>query len=283
MSTILSPDKTVIPTVKATPQLKQARAVKLPRKVTLGGGFTLLVLVTSELLIRAGTVPATSFPPPSSVFQEFLLLLFSSAFWSAIGQTVLTSVLGILIIIAIATPLALLIGLSGWVRESTWFLIEFLKPIPPVALIPLGLILWGPSPTMKLLLVCFGAIWPLLTQLVYGVREVSGVALDMARSYRLGWRKTTAHVVIPSVFPFAVTGLRVTAAIAIVISVVVEMVGGAPGLGQSITVAQTANAMPTMYALILAAGFLGLFINGIFVAIEKRLLFWHASQAKDKS
>jgi ABC-type nitrate/sulfonate/bicarbonate transport system permease component len=245
--------------------------------------FTVAVLAAAELMIRAGVLPGSSFPPPTVVFLEFFHQLANSNFWLVLWHTVSASMLGLLIVAAIATPVALLIGLSRLVRESTWVIVEFLKPIPPVALIPLGLILWGPSPAMKLFLIVFGAVWPLLTQMVYGIREVSGVALDMSRSYRLGRWLTISRVVLPSMLPFAATGLRVSAAIAIVISVVTEMVGGVAGLGQSITVAQTANAVAEMYALILTAGLLGLGINGLFKIGERIVLFWHPSQREGKS
>lgn len=247
----------------------------------LGPATVVAVLGAWEICSRTGVLPAAAIPPASQVLVVFGVQLAEPQFWLAVWSTLSVALLGLLIIAAIATPLALLIGSSRDVQESTWFPIEFLKPIPPVALIPLGLLLWGPTPGMKLFLVVFGAIWPLLTQLVYGFKEIDGVARDMARSYRLGKWLTVTRVIIPSILPFGATGLRVSASIAVVIAVVAEMIGGVAGLGQDIVVAQSANAMPRMYALILAAGLLGLLVNAVFRAAEKPLLFWHPSQRKD--
>lgn len=281
MSIVITPHPGIAEAPPAPRVRDRGRDSARNKALGLGAGFTVLVLLAAEALIRAGLLPAASFPPPSMVAVALFGQLGEPGYWLAIWDTLSTSLLGVALIIVLATPVSLLIGFSRRFRESTWFLVEFLKPIPPVALIPLGLILWGPSPTMKLFLVVFGALWPLLTQLVYGTREVGGVALDMARSYRLGRLKIFTHVVLPSILPFAATGLRVATSIAIVISVVAEMVGGAAGLGQNITVAQSANAIPEMYALILTTGLLGLGINGLFKAAEKSLLFWHASQRKE--
>ncbi|GAA3687022.1 ABC transporter permease [Arthrobacter ginkgonis] len=246
-------------------------------RAVLGASAVAAVLLVWEALSRTGAVPSGSIPPATAVLAELGRQLGLAEFWLAVWNTMSVAMIGLLLIVLIASPLALLIGLVRPAQESTWFVMEFLKPIPPVALIPLGLLLWGPSPGMKLFLIVMGAIWPLLTQLIYGLKEVNGVSADMARSYRLGWWLTTSRLLVPSILPFALTGMRISASIALVIAVVAEMVGGAAGLGQSIVVAQSAGALAEMYALILAAGLLGLLVNAGFRGAQQPLLFWHPS------
>lgn len=285
---------TISPTLtdqRATPPVKQATLPQRQKRRSLaqssiGRNILGLVgiagaLILWEMLSVTGLLSVSAVPPASAALIEFFHQLTNPLFWEALWNTLSIVLIGLALIIVVATPLALLIGLSRFAAESTWFLIEFLKPIPPIALIPLGLLLWGPSPGMKLFLITLGAVWPLLTQLVYGIRQIDGVASNMARSYRLGWKLTTTRVVIPSILPFAMTGLRISAAIAVIIAVVTEMIGGAAGLGQLIVVAQSAGALEQMYALILAAGLLGLGINACFKAAERPLLFWHASVRED--
>ncbi|WP_413248730.1 ABC transporter permease [Sinomonas flava] len=268
----------------AAAQPRRPRFSRTPAgRAALGAASVVAAFATWEILVRTGLVPASAIPRASSVLAQFAAQLGSASFWGMMWDTVSVVLLGLALIVVIAAPLALLIGLVRPAEESTWFVLEFLKPIPPVALIPLGLLLWGPSPGMKLFLVVLGAVWPLLTQLVYGVREVHGAGTDLARSYRLGWWLTTSRIVVPSILPFALTGARISAAIAVIVAVVTEMIGGAAGIGQGITVAQSAGALPEMYALILAAGLLGLVLNAGFRALEKPLLFWHPSVRKEAS
>ena len=252
-------------------------------RLAIGVLAVLLVLAAWELAWRTGLLPAMAFPSASGMLQALWQLLASPGFWASLWSTLSVALLGLGLIILIATPIAMLIGLIKQANDSTWFLLEFLKPIPPVALIPLGLLLWGPTPGMKLFLIVFGAIWPLLTQLVYGVREIDGTSTDMARSYRMGRWLTTRHIILPALLPFAMTGLRISASIAIIIAVVTEMIGGADGLGQDIVVAQSAGAIHQMYALIFATGILGLLINSGFRGLDKPLLFWHPSVRKDNA
>jgi ABC-type nitrate/sulfonate/bicarbonate transport system permease component len=217
----------------------------------------------------------------TSVAGAYQHLVSDPTFWSSLGHTVSSWLTGCLLSCLIAIPLGILIGTSRFADDSTRGVLEFLKPIPPIALIPVALLVWGPSTTMKLTLIAFGATRVLLIQVVYGVRAVDQVALSMARSYRLGRVQTLRRVVLPGMSPYIVTGLRVSAAVALIVTIVTEMVGGVPGLGQGILEAQNANALPRMYAMILLSGALGLAANGAFELIERQLLRWHPSRRKD--
>ncbi|MFC0582195.1 ABC transporter permease [Micrococcoides hystricis] len=253
------------------------------RRFILGIVGVGLVFALWELASLTGILPAESIPPAHVVVADFIAQLGSPEFWKALWDTLRVTLIGLGLIILIAVPAALLIGLIPVINESTWFILEFLKPIPPVAIIPLGLLLWGPTDGLKLILIVFGAIWPLLIQLVYAIKQIDPVGREMSRSYRLGWWLTTSRLVAPTIMPFALTGLRVSASIAVIIAIVTEMVGGAAGLGQSIVVAQSAGALGPMYALILAAGLLGLLINAAFRTAEKPLLFWHPSVREESA
>lgn len=247
-------------------------------ELALGGGTVVLTLAVWEVLARAGVLPAVAFPKASDVLVRLMELFLASSFWSAVGATLTGAGIGLVIVLVIALPLGIAVGRLNWVDRSTLMVVEFLKPIPPVALLPLALLFWGPSLTMKVFLVTMGAIWPFMVQVVYGARGLDNTQLDMARSYRFGRWKTIRNVVLPTLTPFALTGLRVSATIAVIVAVVAELIGGAAGMGQEIALAQTSADLPTMYAYILATGILGLAVNGIFTIGGKPLLFWHPSQ-----
>lgn len=225
-----------------------------------------------------GALSPNAVPPPGEVFVAFLALLGSPQFWIAALNTVVVALLGVIIVILISVPLAMAIHRSTFVRESTWFPIEFLKPIPPVALIPLTILIWGPTKSVELFLIVFAALWPMLTQLVYGLREVSGTSLDVAKVYRFSAWQRTMRIVVPSLTPFAMTGLRISVTLALIVAIVTEYIVGIPGLGSMLSTSQGSGILDRMYALIVAIGLLGLSFNGILTLINKPLLFWHASQ-----
>lgn len=274
-------------TTTATPELKKhvspatRRTSAATQNWVLGGSTILGLLVIWELLSRAAILPRTSFPSAVETLSRLMGLLVSSTFWSAVGSTLSGTALGIAVVCIVALPLGIAIGRIHWINRSTLVLIEFLKPIPPVALLPLALLFYGPTLTMKSVLVFLGALWPLLVQVSYAARSFDPTQIDMAKSYRLSFGKQLRYIYIPSITPFALTGLRISISIGLVIAVVAELIGGAAGLGQEIAIAQNAADLPTMYSYIIATGLLGILINAVFTTISKPLLFWHASQRKE--
>ncbi|WP_426321786.1 ABC transporter permease [Microbacterium sp. E-13] len=244
----------------------------------LGAAGLITVIVIWQIASMSGALSPNAVPPPLEVFAGFASLLINTTFWGAVVATVSVALLGVAIVTVIAVPVAMAIHNSRFFRESTWFLIEFLKPIPPVALIPLTILVWGPTKSVELFLVVFAALWPMLTQLVYGLREVSGVALDVSRVYRFTPAQRTGHIVIPSLTPFAMTGLRISLTMALVAAIVTEYIVGMSGLGAMLSTAQTNGMLSRMYGLIVAMGLLGLALNAGIALLNKPLLFWHASQ-----
>lgn len=266
-----------------SPRARARRPMTRTTEMVLGAAAVLALLAVWQLASVVGLLDRDIVPSAADVLGELARLVGTGGFWTTVGHTVSSALAGLFLVWVIGSGLALLIGLVRPVEESTWLVLEFLKPIPPIALIPLGLLLWGPSPTMKISLITFGALWPFLTQVVYGIKDTNDVALDMARSYRLGWWLTTTRIIVPSILPYALTGLRISASIAVIVSVVTELVGGARGIGQAITVTQIDGQLPAMYAWIITAGLLGVAINLIFTAVEKPLLSWHPSQRGENS
>ena len=240
------------------------------------------VLALWQAAAVSGLLPATSVPPATAVGREFVGLMSEQTFWQKFAETGTGWAIGVLLTALVAIPVGLALGVSAFLHDSGSGLIEVLKPIPPIALIPLTLLMWGPALQMKLFLIVFGSVWPLLTQIIYGVRRVDHVALEMSRTYGLGWRRTTTHVVMPSILPYLSTGLRISAAIGLIISLVAEMIAGNPGLGQLIVVAQSSNALGRMYALIIVTGLMGLAINHAFALLDRWVLAWHPSNRKER-
>jgi ABC-type nitrate/sulfonate/bicarbonate transport system permease component len=166
-------------------------------------------------------------------------------------------------------------------RAATASTVEFLRPIPSVALIPLVVLLYGATIRSTLVLVVYAAFWQVLVQMLYGVADVDPVAADTARSLRLGPLARAWYLTWPTALPYALTGLRLAAAVALILTVTGELVIGSPGLGREIAVAQSSNAVPAMYALVLVTGLVGVVANVGARALEKVLLPWHVSQRRD--
>lgn len=236
------------------------------------------VLLLWELLTRTGIMPGRFLPAMSETFAEFGTLATEGDFWAAVRHTLEGWALGLGIAVALAVPLGILIGSSGLLYRATRVLIEFLRPIPSVALIPLAVLIYGTGLESKVFLAAFASFWPVLIQTLYGVQDVDPVAIDTARAYGLGRFERLWRVKLPSAIPYIATGVRISSAVALILAVTAELVIGAPGLGRQINVARAGGALELMYALIIVTGVLGWMLNIVATQGERRVLHWHPSQ-----
>jgi ABC-type nitrate/sulfonate/bicarbonate transport system permease component len=260
-------------------EIKDAPTKAGPGRVNalLGLGGLVVFLALWEVVPRTGLVSARYFPPTSRIAKALATELRDGAFWTALGDTATGWALGLLIATAGAIAAGVVIAVVPYLREATASTVEFLRPIPSVALIPLAVLVFGTDLRSTLLLVVYAAFWQVLIQVLYGVQDVDPVADETARSFGLGTLARIRYVLWPTALPYVMTGVRLAASVALVLAVTAELIIGAPGLGKQIALAQTSQAVPEMYALVVVTGLLGLLINTGARAVERRALAWHQS------
>lgn len=270
---------TILTSGGAAPSAERHRGQvrKIPTKQLLGLAGILGFLVTWEMIPRLGIVDARYLPPASEVIAALVADFGLTAFWVSVGETMKAWFLGLLIAVVAAVVLGFIIGSSTFLRKATNSTIEFLRPIPSVALIPLAVLLFGVKIESSLLLIVYAAFWQILIQVLYGVADVDMVANNTAKTYGLGRMARIRYVVFPTALPYLMTGVRLAGAVALVLAITAELVIGSPGLGREIALAQSGGAISGMYALVLATGLIGVLINMLMRFIEKKTLAWHSS------
>jgi ABC-type nitrate/sulfonate/bicarbonate transport system permease component len=265
------------PAAGAAPKPPARRAVG-SSPILLGSIGLIALVVLFEVLPRIGVLPNQFFPTSTQIGSALVDQLGQPDFWSALGDTLQGWALGLVIAAVAGVVLGIVIGSSHFLREFTASTIEFLRPIPSVALIPLAVLLFGTQIESKLLLVVYAAFWQMLIQVLYGVQDVDPVAQDTARAYRFGFLARIRYVTWPTALPYVMTGLRLSASVALILAVTAELVIGNPGLGNRIAVAQSSGAIAATYALVVVTGLVGVAVNLVFRFIERRALSWHPSQ-----
>ena len=247
------------------------------RDVLLGAAGLVTLGVIVQLLPTLGIVRSQDLPTTTTILSEFFRLLGTPELWQGLYDTIYVWGIGLLIAVVAGAALGILIGSIEWVRLLTHSTIEFLRPIPSVALIPLVVLLFGTQYTSALTLVIYASFWQVLVQTIYGVADVDPVATETARSYRFSLWRRIRSVLLPTALPFIMTGVRLAATVALVLTVTAQLIIGTPGLGQMIAFSENAGAVPTTYALVLITGLLGVIINIGARLLEARLLSWHMS------
>ena len=235
-------------------------------------------LAVWELVSRTGLIAERDLPSMSSSFRELWSLVQTTSFWGAFAQTVRGWALGLAVATALAVPIGILLGSSDFAARALRVPIEFLRPIPSAALIPLLFLTLGTTLRSEVFLAAFGAFWPLLVQTMYGVRDVDPLAIDTARSFGVGRFERLYRIKLPSAVPYIATGVRISSAVSLILAFTAELFMGIPGLGQKVNFAQAYGLNDQLYAYALATGFLGVAIHLVSSAAERRALRWHPSQ-----
>jgi ABC-type nitrate/sulfonate/bicarbonate transport system permease component len=248
--------------------------------VPLAGVATVALVL--EAAPRIGLLPRSSFPPLSAVVTALVRLGTEGDLAAAVGATASSWARAMLVASLVAIPLGALLGTSPLATVLLRGPVEFLRPIPSVALIPVLVLIFGPRASLAVTLGAIGATFPLLYQVRYGVADIDPLARDTTRAFGLRRAMRLRWLVLPSVAPYLATGFRLSASVALILVVTGEYVVGIPGVGREVLTAQSGGAYDRMYAFVLVAGLLGLAVTTALRAGERRALAWHISQRHDE-
>ncbi len=217
-------------------------------------------------------------PPPSATLRALAAELRSGALSGEIGTTLTSYAEGLALAIAAGVALGIAIGSSRRLRDACSVLIEFLRPIPAVTLIPLAILFFGLGIPMRRFVIAYAALWPILINTLYGVRGSDRLLHDVARTSGVRGAGRLVWVTLPAALPSIATGIRVSASIALLVAVTAEFVTGTAGVGAYMQQQYAAYQLPEMYAAIVVTALLGYAINLVIRTAERRVVFWSAEE-----
>lgn len=219
--------------------------------------------------------PAPHLPPLENIAAGYIRLWHGDLLFSAIIPSMSRLAIGFFIAVAVGCVLGLMLGylrgLDPWIRP----VLEYLRFIPAVAILPAALLLFGPTDTMRIFVIAFGSVFPVLLAAIDGARRVEPLLLDVARVERLTVPERLFRVVLPAAMPSIFAGVRIALSIALVMMVISELIAADNGLGFYILRNQRLFQTANVYAGVLTIGTIGLVLTLALLAFEKRVLAWH--------
>ncbi|RCG30780.1 ABC transporter permease [Sphaerisporangium album] len=254
------------------------------RRVARGATGVAVLLIAAELAGRTGLVDTSLLPLMSTVLARAAELVADPAFLADVWGTLIVWAAGLLIAVVIAVPLGTLLGSLPRAETATRPLVEFLRPIPSVALLPLITLLIPDDSAIKMTAVVYAAAWPLLVNTMYGLRDVDPIAKETMRSFGFGRLAVLARVSLPSAAPFVLTGVRLATAVGLIVAVSAELItGGTAGVGAFMIRAGAGFRTDLVLAATLWAGVLGLVANALLLELQRRAFRWHAATSGELS
>lgn len=227
-----------------------------------------------EIAPRIGLVDRTFLVPFSEAVRALIDLGGNGQLWDNARASLIRSVVGFGIAVAVAVPLGVLIGWYRPLADLLNPLLELLRNTAALALLPVFVLLLGIGETSKIAIVVYACVWPILLNTISAVRAVDQTLIKSARSMSVSTPQLFAKVILPASLPTIFTGLRMAGAASILVLIAAEMNGAKAGLGYLVNSAQQNFLMADMYAAIIAISLLGLAFNQLLVALERRLTRW---------
>jgi NitT/TauT family transport system permease protein len=234
----------------------------------------LAVLVLWELVSRSGIVSTALFPPPSQVMQSLgelvrsgtLLFDIKASLWRVLAGLVLGTLFGVV--------LGLLTGrMKSWAAALSP-IIQVLRPLPAVAIIPLVIVWLGIGDGAKIFSISFAVFFPVWINAHIGAERVPRAFLWSAQLLTQSFFKKLFKVILPAALPFIIAGVRVGIAVAFIMVFVSELAGASVGVGYRISVSHLAYRIDDMMAALIVLGALGAFVDQLFVYFTRRIFPW---------
>ncbi len=258
------------------------RTLRVPRWVL---AFPLpVVLLVAWQLATAGK-PFALIPPPTACLATIWDYAFggihndtySGALWSNAAASIGRVFGGFAVALIVALPLGLLLGRSRMARAVIDPTLQFLRPVPVTAWLPLTMILFGLGPPATIALIALGTFFPMLINTVDGVRLVEPRLIEAAEMLGTPRAAIFARVILPAASPSIFTGIRVALGLAWVLLVVGEMTGVPTGLGAAIMDARQLSRTDLVICGMFYIGVLGFCSDRVVMLIGRRALWWNPS------
>jgi sulfonate transport system permease protein len=232
------------------------------------------LVILWQILADQGVISRVFFPAPSRALAVLHEWASSGELWQPLAGTVWRMLLGWGAATIFGVALGAAIAWSAVARDLFEPTIEFLRPLPSSAMIPPAILLLGLTDAMVVAVVTFGAIWPILLGAIHGFRAVEPRLIELSRTLRMDRLRFIHSIALPNALPEIFAGMRVSLAIALIITVVAEMLSSRPGLGQMILFAARGFRSAEIFAGVFLLGALGYVGNAILQRAEAYFLRW---------
>jgi len=239
--------------------------------------FTLLVFALWQVAVDSGLVSRVFVAAPLSAFEVMIERAANGSLWTTTGATALRLFAGWVAAVAIAMMIGTAIGNFRAAYEYLAPTLEFFRPLPASAVIPVAVLFLGLTAKMSTAVIAFGALWPVLLSAMHGFANVPRELREVAATLEMSRARYILTVAIPSASVDIMAGLRISLSLALILTVVTEMQASLPGIGYEIFAAQRTFRSADLYAGLMTLGIFGFLINQALLLSERRLMRWRAA------
>lgn len=237
-------------------------------------GSPLGLLLAWELAARFGFIDVRFFPAPSTIIGVLVELTRSGELIEHVAISLQRIGLGFLLGGIPAVIIGISMGISRPMRALIDPLISATFPIPKSALLPFILLIFGLGEMSKVVMVAIGVFFPIAINATAGVLQINQIYLDVGKSFKASRWDTFRTIALPGALPFIMTGVKLSAGIALILIAVTEMVGAKSGIGYMIWSAWEIFAVPKMYVGLFTIALIGFAVTFLLREVERWVIRW---------
>ena len=237
----------------------------------------LALVAVWQALFSLGLIRPILLPPPTTVAATFWALTVSGDLPYHVAVSLRRVLEGFLIAASLALPLGVGIGISRTLDHVSDLLIQLVKPIPPIAWIPLAILWFGIGEEAKVFIITLGAFFPVLINTIDGIRQTDHRHVELVRVLEVPRWKFITHVVLPGALPSIMTGLRIGLMVGWICVVAAELIAASSGVGYLIMDARQLSQTDVVLVGMITIGAMGKLLDALLKRLERRLIGWRAS------
>ena len=249
--------------------LRTRRLLELALEIAVPIGLVALIWAYTD------STDTFYYPPLGDVFGRFADNWLFERLGSDVWPSLRRIAFGYVIAVALGVGIGTALGSSRILRRASGPIVEFLRSIPPPALLPFAIAVIGVGDDMKVFIIAFVCLWPILLNTIDGIDGIDPTLKDTARVYGIAGREKLLRMTLPAASPQIFAGMRLSLSLALILMVISEMVASTNGIGFFVLQSQRSFAIPEMWSGIVLLGILGYVFNLAFMIIERRVLAWH--------
>lgn len=235
----------------------------------------LIILIIWKACDYLGMLSSYTLPPPEKVVISAWELFKSGALLSNIAASIVRVLKGFGIALIAALVLGVAIGMSKKIETIMALTIQILKPIPPIAWIPLAILWFGIDESSKIYIIFIGAFFPMLQNVVDGIRAIDSRFFELQQVYEVSRRKVIMGIMLPGALPFIMTGVRIGLGNAWVCVVAAEMIAAVSGVGYMLSEGRSMSRPDIVILGMLVIGIVGKLMDDVIKWLSGRLIRWN--------
>lgn len=219
-------------------------------------------------------------PPLQIIWEDFVLLWIFQNVPIHVVPSLTNLFSGLFIGVAVGLAIGVLIGTSEKIAKYVEPTVDFIRSIPPVATVPVFIMIFGLESQMRIAAIAFAAIFPTMLAVIQGMHSNNKTMLDTATVFRLSKPQTIFMVRVPAAGPIIFSGIQVSLQVAFVVTIASELLGSGFGIGAFTLIATDSFMIVDAWTGVILMGILGFAVNFIFDRIERRVLRWYLMSKK---